>query len=437
MYMMAALSYQLPSHHDSYTEDRFSVCEQYSDQPQVPHWLFIETLLLKPMEQLEDLLDIISNCQYDLEFPTLKSVFPTDNPKKIISSIIKAALRMPELFPTGFLEIHIISMKRKLISLTREQIACLLAHMFLCTLKTPSWNKHWCTFGIWYASTSQPAEAYLKCLLAYFSELDLHGKPPNPLEEVKFIRCVLQTHPSWNTSTSYFTDDILSLSHNVYPEPGCNVEVSFANKDVGYGVSGTQEEVKMGMSPEACVVMLISPTLQDNEVLLIQGVRQIGLHEGIGRHLKFVGVQTKESRDWNLRSIIAMDAMEIDSLDEDSVIELKEPVLLRELNKAYCGFISVGKERVLIATGHWGCGAFGGNKFVKSLIQLMAACEANKCLVFHELRLISNHSYFLETLAKVVAKLSQKRLTVGELFIALTKLDARSSDVFGSIVGEL
>jgi hypothetical protein len=50
----------------------------------------------------------------------------------------------------------------------------------------------------------------------------------------------------------------------------------------------------------------------------------------------------------------------------------------RELNKAYCGFLEddAGKSTAalpLVSTGHWGCGAFGGTKELKSLLQLMAA----------------------------------------------------------------
>ena len=49
----------------------------------------------------------------------------------------------------------------------------------------------------------------------------------------------------------------------------------------------------------------------------------------------------------------------------------------RELNKAFVGFFNEdeGDEPSCIATGNWGCGAFGGDPQLKSLIQLMAAAE--------------------------------------------------------------
>lgn len=36
-----------------------------------------------------------------------------------------------------------------------------------------------------------------------------------------------------------------------------------------------------------------------------------------------------------------------------------------------------------VATGNWGCGAFGGNKHLKSLLQLMACCYTERPLVYY------------------------------------------------------
>ena len=48
--------------------------------------------------------------------------------------------------------------------------------------------------------------------------------------------------------------------------------------------------------------------------------------------------------------------------------------MYREIRKAGVGFSS-GKGEA-IATGHWGCGAFGGDQEVKCLVQLIAASMA-------------------------------------------------------------
>ncbi|KAK7112436.1 hypothetical protein V1264_011894 [Littorina saxatilis] len=60
--------------------------------------------------------------------------------------------------------------------------------------------------------------------------------------------------------------------------------------------------------------------------------------------------------------------------------QFKTNSVLRELNKAYCGFQSGEKEaeKSAVCTGNWGCGAFGGDKQLKSLIQVMAASAARR-----------------------------------------------------------
>ena len=43
-----------------------------------------------------------------------------------------------------------------------------------------------------------------------------------------------------------------------------------------------------------------------------------------------------------------------------------------------------GPARVVVHTGHWGCGAFGGNRVLMALLQVVAARMAGlERLVFH------------------------------------------------------
>ena len=203
-------------------------------------------------------------------------------------------------------------------------------------------------------------------------------------------------------------------------EPEASTEVVFSNKDVGFGMSGTQEEVKFGMSPEACVAVLVVLTLRDIETLVIEGVQKIGSHDGIGRNVEYVGLCT-EQQDWSSRRLIAMDAMELDGEEaEDPILELREEVLTRELNKVYCGFAPLrGQPFSSIATGHWGCGAFGGHKYAKALIQVMAASESRTTLVFHDIRTSVVDSDFLDRFMHFHSLLIQSKVTIGMLFSAM------------------
>merc|ERR1712232_1282958 len=64
-----------------------------------------------------------------------------------------------------------------------------------------------------------------------------------------------------------------------------------------------------------------------------------------------------------------------------------EACLLRELSKAYVACLGDptehdGERRVAFATGNWGCGVFGGDPQLKSLIQWLAASAAQRELIY-------------------------------------------------------
>ncbi|MHB8870618.1 MAG: hypothetical protein ACYC6T_17675 [Thermoleophilia bacterium] len=68
--------------------------------------------------------------------------------------------------------------------------------------------------------------------------------------------------------------------------------------------------------------------------------------------------------------------------------------MLYVLNAAYSGFAAARQEserlvpasaRALIHTGFWGCGAFGGNRTLMTILQALAADLADVDLVFHSL----------------------------------------------------
>ena len=66
--------------------------------------------------------------------------------------------------------------------------------------------------------------------------------------------------------------------------------------------------------------------------------------------------------------IVAMDAIEF----KDRSDQFQERCIVRDVNKCFSGFNSYGEElyeidtkELDIATGHWGCGAFNGDKEIK------------------------------------------------------------------------
>ena len=79
--------------------------------------------------------------------------------------------------------------------------------------------------------------------------------------------------------------------------------------------------------------------------------------------------------DWSQRTILAIDTI---SCPQD---QLGDVTMSRELCKAWTGFRSVSGRA--ISTGHWGCGAFGGDPNIKCLVQVIAACLAVNRLDFY------------------------------------------------------
>merc|ERR1719229_587742 len=82
--------------------------------------------------------------------------------------------------------------------------------------------------------------------------------------------------------------------------------------------------------------------------------------------------------------MVAIDALQMSHSDD----QYSQPLLSRELNKAYIGFEKSKEEKsglapvAAVATGNWGCGAFGGDPHLKALIQLMAASEVGRDIAY-------------------------------------------------------
>ncbi|KAG0489905.1 hypothetical protein HPP92_006768 [Vanilla planifolia] len=225
------------------------------------------------------------------------------------------------------------------------------------------------------------------------------------------------------------------------------LEVDFANEYLGGGalhMGCVQEEIRFMINPELIVGMLFMVSMKKNEAIEIIGVERFSRYTGYGFTFRFVGgfVDEKPLDHMNRRKvrIIAMDAV-----DSPGNWQFGIDCLVREINKAYCGFIDQSKyacyvkiskegsfgnshtsqdeafimdsnecifggsstqnnidvsssssgyqspstfnlsvrscpeifqEDIGIATGNWGCGAFGGDPQIKAVLQWLAASQA-------------------------------------------------------------
>lgn len=174
-------------------------------------------------------------------------------------------------------------------------------------------------------------------------------------------------------------------------------------------------------SPECCVGMLLAERMADNEAVEIVGARRFSRGTGYARSYRFEGdyVDVRPAT-----RIVAFDA-----LQHPGEAQFDEPKMARECLKALVAFLNPAEaaegpvplddggsdgERCAVATGNWGCGAFGGDIELKALLQWIAASLARR-----DTRYFSFGDPRIARLQEAVDRLARHHRTVGSLWRAL------------------
>uniref|UniRef100_A0A8C5HPV7 poly(ADP-ribose) glycohydrolase n=1 Tax=Gouania willdenowi TaxID=441366 RepID=A0A8C5HPV7_GOUWI len=314
------------------------------------------------------------------------------------------------------------------LTMSQEQIACLLANAFFCTF--PRRNSRKSEYGnypeinfyrLFEGSSSRKIEK-LKTLLCYFRRVT----QTRPIGLVTFTRQTLNSPPNWERSQRPFTRLHITCEGNIEDNGYGMLQVDFANRMVGGGVTGhglVQEEIRFVINPELIISRLFTEALESNECLIITGSEQYSTYTGYAETYKWKD-SFKDQRprycfvldDWQRKctEIVAIDAVKYRHFLE----QFAPDKMKRELNKAYCGFhrhnVS-NKHLPAIATGNWGCGAFGGDTRLKALIQLMAAAEAERDVAYFTF----GDSLLMKDVHEMHTFLTERRVTVGHLYSLL------------------
>ena len=138
--------------------------------------------------------------------------------------------------------------------------------------------------------------------------------------------------------------------------------------------------------------------------------------------------------------VVAFDARRYYRSTHDK--QFQEEDIKRELHKAWVAFFPLPREEEErkirpVATGHWGCGVFGGDKELKAVIQWLAASAAKRSLVFCH-GASAEDAKFAQGLMQLQRKLTgggTTATTVGEIYRRLVKFDkarkySGSTDLF-------
>uniref|UniRef100_A0A3Q2YRF4 poly(ADP-ribose) glycohydrolase n=1 Tax=Hippocampus comes TaxID=109280 RepID=A0A3Q2YRF4_HIPCM len=306
------------------------------------------------------------------------------------------------------------------ISMSQEQVACLLANAFFCTF--PRRNSRRSEYGnypdinffrLFEGSSSRKIEK-LKTLMCYFKSVTEH----QPTGLVTFTRKSLDHLPDWESSETLLTKLYITSEGTIEDDGYGMLQVDFANQFVGGGVTSSglvQEEIRFLINPELIVSRLFTEALDHDECLIITGTQQYSKYTGYAQTYKFAGSHqdTTPRDDWQRRctEIVAIDALPFRNYLEQFHPEGIE----RELNKAYCGFDRPGEHRdnlSAVATGNWGCGVFGGDARLKALLQMLAAAEAGRDLAYFTF----GDSQLMTDVHSMHSFLTQRRITVGEVY---------------------
>ncbi|KAM5140648.1 poly(ADP-ribose) glycohydrolase isoform 2-T2 [Mantella aurantiaca] len=417
-------------------------CSKHNEYPVEDHngvktvgsrWQIIESCLRRnirnPYELKDAILEYNSTYAKKWDFTALiefcvkvmEEAESTHLFNSILPDMVFLALRLPKLCTKP-----IPLLKKRMnhsITMSQEQISCLLANAFFCTF--PRRNARMVkseysaypeiNFNRLFEGKNPKKAEKLKTLFCYFRRIT--EKKPKGL--VTFTRQSLDRFPEWKKSTKQLSRLHITCKGTIEGNGHGMLQVDFANRFVGGGVTNSglvQEEIRFIINPELIVSRLFTEELDANECLIVIGSEQYSEYKGYAETYKWDRVHDDPSpRDsWQRRTteIVAIDALNfrhyIDQFNPDKI--------KRELNKAYCGFYREGiepKNLSAVATGNWGCGAFGGDPRLKALIQLLAAAETGRDVVYFTF----GDKELMHDVYKMYRSLKNK--TVGEVYTLL------------------
>lgn len=382
------------------------------------NWVHLKEELSCPFVSVENVYEylILTSEKANVEFKGLEMLKQLEV-LSVFNFIRIQALRIEELFTEYSLNLLEANFNSS-ITLSREQILVLLSNMALLTFKSSSRHVYWVNFENWLTDGRPCAMAYLQGLFSYFSQIQNIFDSDWKSELVSYER--------------------KSYSNDIFPLPNLplnNVKVhlsgkigdysqnliDFANQHIGFGISGTQEEILFGSFVELCPAMIFCcDAMTDQEAIIIRNVIKYANYDGYGFDLTFCkdGFSPNYSKYFN---IIAIDALDFSGDYLNALqLQLRPSALERELRKLLAGFLSFNYSD--IDTGNWGCGAFGGNKCLKSLLQIIAATLTGNNLSFC---CFGDEEFY----NSINSFLMSSNFTISDLWNGLLRIDPNTSNL--------
>ena len=340
--------------------------------------------------------------------------------------IIKSALDLPSRCPEAIAMLH--AGTPTAVNLSSLQIVSLLANAFLCTFPggTDTTRFPRVNFDVlfdapeksWHKRCDPVAQNTQKllCILNYFERQQQRSDAQLSRSLVTFHRRCLASGRDWASSNMRIANikcqvDIDGRIEDADPSGASTWEADFANSMIGGGVLASgcvQEEIRFLLSPELIASLLLTERMGPLENVLITGSERFSSYTGYASDFKFGGnfqdvasndivgspdsnAQTLHKAEFRRKTTItAMDAVSYSR--QEYGLQFRTQAIRRDLDKAFVSFqqrssagdggdgsgVMGGATAPWIATGNWGCGAFGGDLVLKAVIQIVAAAEAGR-----------------------------------------------------------
>lgn len=385
----------------------------------------------------------------------------------ILPFIKNIALRCPSLFSNqtdGSIPILRQGVPG-VVRLSEVQVLGLLACAFLCLfpgrhrtyakeqfLGNAGLEKHcgklgFVNFGSLFGFHQPQARQKIRCFIAYFETqyerrtiLGLAGSaattgPLPPMMHIEIIRTVLS--PECHRADSVFACCKNHLSEvgisptGVIEDAHGALEADFANHVLGGGVLArgcVQEEIRFAICPELMLSRLICECLRSDEAVIMNGAATFSHYTGYASTFQFAGratipSPTEQEASLGMRniSVVAFDAVNYCQGNLQPGHQYLVPWQDRDMIKALAAFSGSPLSTLTcassgpIATGNWGCGAFGGDVELKLIQQWIVASFLSRPLQYFT---FGNES-LCTNFAAVRACLQRAHCSVGDLYQAI------------------
>lgn len=270
-----------------------------------------------------------------------------------------------------------------------------------------------------------------QCLINYFARvfqyMNSTDKNVRDLFNAGIIilaRNHLSESPDWVNSDTPISE--IYIGEGTPDDAPTKMHTAYAHEFIGgdlFSRALTQEEVILLVRPECIVATLFCARLVDDCAQIVIGAEKMSQYVGYGSSIKFLSnFVDKTSKGYSSDDTEVMTqcaVVFIDAASRTSGLSQYIHDFQRDLDKAYCGFNSLkfSKHGIQVASGNWTYGFNGNNMQIKFLQQVLAASQADKCLVYYPFG-----KDFEDKIIPFIDWIARNNFTVGTLFQAYLRL---------------